>query len=137
MISQETRERALALLVAAVAGAGKGGKAAVAERLGAGCSRSLLARVLSPNDPCVMSDKLALAVIKAYDRRDCPHTGESVEPALCRKKALGPKPFGGSARAAWWLTCQACPFKPALTPIPHPQPLSRGERGETTSGGKS
>ena len=112
MLNPETRDRAMALLVAAVA-ADKKGKAGVAARLGPGCSRPLLARVLSPSDPCAMSDRLALAVIKAYDRHDCPHTGESVEPALCRKKALGPKPFGGAARAAWWLTCQTCPFKPA------------------------
>jgi transcriptional regulator with XRE-family HTH domain len=52
------------------------------------------------------------AILKAYDRRDCPHTGESVDPALCHKKALGPKPFGGTSRLAWWTSCQTCPHKP-------------------------
>lgn len=57
-------------------------------------------------------EKIEAAILKTYDRHECPHTGESVEPSLCRKKALGPKPFGGNERLAWWLTCQICPHKP-------------------------
>lgn len=53
------------------------------------------------------------AIVKAYDRRICPHTSESIEPAACVRKALAPKPFGGSARLAWWKACQTCPHKPA------------------------
>lgn len=55
------------------------------------------------------------AVIKAYDRRDCPHTGNEIAPDVCRKKALGAKPFGGSERRAWWLCCQTCPHKPEVS----------------------
>lgn len=56
--------------------------------------------------------KLEAAILKAYDKRDCPHTGEPIASEVCRKKALGPKPFGGSARQIWWLACQNCPHKP-------------------------
>lgn len=56
--------------------------------------------------------KLEAAILKAYDKRDCPHTGEAIASEVCRKKALGPKPFGGSARLIWWETCQSCPHKP-------------------------
>jgi transcriptional regulator with XRE-family HTH domain len=52
------------------------------------------------------------ALRKAYDRCDCPHLGEPVEPAVCQRKALAPKPFGGSARLAWWTACQRCPHRP-------------------------
>lgn len=111
-LDPSTRARALALLAAAVAGAGKGGKAAVAERLGAGCSRSLLARVLSPSDPCGMSDRLAVAVIRAYDRRTCPVDGEEKTPAHCRRVALRPRPYGFPDADSLWQACQTCPHKP-------------------------
>jgi len=57
-------------------------------------------------------EKVEAAILKAYDKHDCPHTGEAVASDICRKKALGPKPFGGNARQIWWATCQACPHKP-------------------------
>lgn len=56
--------------------------------------------------------RLEAAIVRAYDRRDCPHLGEAVEPDLCARKALTPKPFGGSARLTWWQCCQRCPHKP-------------------------
>ena len=55
---------------------------------------------------------LEKAICRAYDRHECPHTGDTVEPTLCHKKALSPKPFGGAERLAWWTTCQTCQFKP-------------------------
>lgn len=58
------------------------------------------------------SKGIEAAILKAYDKHDCPHTGEEVEAAVCHVKALGPKPFGGAARLAWWKACQTCPHKP-------------------------
>lgn len=54
------------------------------------------------------------AILAAYDKRDCPHTGDPVAATVCRKKALAPKPFGGNARLDWWNTCQTCPHKPEV-----------------------
>lgn len=59
-------------------------------------------------------EKLEAALLKTYDRRDCPHTGEALAPDVCRKKALGPKPFGGAERRTWWLCCQTCKNKPEI-----------------------
>lgn len=59
-------------------------------------------------------EKLEAAILKVYDRRDCPHTGEAIAPEVCQKKALGPKPFGGAERRTWWLCCQTCPHKPEV-----------------------
>lgn len=57
-------------------------------------------------------EAIEAAIIKAYDRRMCPHTAELIEPDVCARKALSPKPFGGTERLAWWSCCQRCPNKP-------------------------
>lgn len=57
---------------------------------------------------------LESAILKAYDKRRCPHTAELIGPEVCARKALSPKPFGGSDRLAWWKCCQHCPNKPEL-----------------------
>jgi hypothetical protein len=76
-----------------------------------GYSRTAVSLYLSGKYRADAAD-LETAICRAYDRRHCPHTGASVEPGLCRKKALSPKPFGGAERLAWWTTCQTCPHKP-------------------------
>ena len=53
------------------------------------------------------------AVVRVYDVMMCPHINETVRIDLCRRKALGPKPFGGTARLEWRLCCQTCPHRPA------------------------
>jgi DNA transposition AAA+ family ATPase len=58
------------------------------------------------------SRRLEVAIVRMYDRRHCPHLGEQVAPDLCQRKASTPKPFGGTARLAFWMSCQACPHKP-------------------------
>ncbi|MFZ4539298.1 hypothetical protein [Propionivibrio sp.] len=63
------------------------------------------------------------AILKAYDRHDCPHTGEEITPDVCRKKALGPRPFGGAERRAWWLCCQTCPNCPKK-----PKPITESSK---------
>lgn len=57
-------------------------------------------------------EAIEAAIVKAYDRRLCPHTAELIEPEVCTRKALSPKPFGGTERLAWWRCCQSCPNKP-------------------------
>ncbi len=57
-------------------------------------------------------EAIEAAIVKTYDKRSCPHTAELIEPEVCVRKALSPKPFGGSDRLAWWTCCQRCPNKP-------------------------
>lgn len=57
-------------------------------------------------------EAIEAAIVKVYDTRTCPHTAELVGPEVCARKALSPKPFGGSERLAWWTCCQRCPNKP-------------------------
>lgn len=94
------------------------------EQVAAGKSRQQIAIEIGYSRPAVsrfMSgtygtglDKIEAAILKAYDKRDCPHTGEAIASENCRKKAIRPKPFGGSARQIWWMACQTCPHKPRL-----------------------
>lgn len=58
------------------------------------------------------AEAVEAALIKAYDTHECPHTREPVAPDVCQRKALAPKPFGGSERLIWWKTCQTCQHKP-------------------------
>lgn len=77
-----------------------------------GYSRPAVSRYMSGTYGDSVKD-IEAAILKAYDRHECPHTGEDLEPASCRKKALAPKPFGGAARLGWWLCCQTCVHKPS------------------------
>lgn len=71
--------------------------------------------------------QIEAAILKAYDRRDCPYTGGSVDPETCRKKAAGPKPFGGTARLIWWQTCQTCPHAPKEAPLGGKPDIQQGD----------
>lgn len=68
-------------------------------------------------------DGVEAALIRAFDVHHCPHTNEPVSGDVCQRKALAPKPFGGSERLAWWKTCQSCPHKPE----PKPEPKTKKE----------
>ena len=112
-LNADTRALARQLLVAAVA-ADKKGKAGVAARLGKGCSRPLLARVLSPNDGCPISDKLAARILDVYHVvRACPGTGGEMPVSECQRLANGPAPTHNPQAMRIWKACQSCPFKPA------------------------
>lgn len=63
--------------------------------------------------------QIEAALTRVYDRRLCPHLDEEVEPELCVRKALAPKPFGGTARLVWWQCCQTCPHKPTTPEARH------------------
>lgn len=107
------RSLALQLLTAAVAAAGKAGKAAVAERLGYG--RSLISRVLSPNDKAGMSNALAQRVIDIYHVIPvCPATGATQPRAECLRLASSPAPMHHPTAMRNWRICQTCAHKPRL-----------------------
>lgn len=105
------RQQAMALLTAAVAAAGKGGKAAVASRLGYG--RALLSRVLSPNDPLEMSEALADRVIDRFCViPDCPATHQPQPRNECRRLNQSGAPMHNPLSMRIWRVCQTCPHKP-------------------------
>lgn len=105
------RDLALQLLQKAVATHPKG-KAGVAIRLGYG--RSLLSRVLSPNDPLAMSEDLARRVIdRLYVIPECPATLHEQPRSECRRIGLGKAPTHNPLAMRIWKTCQTCPHKPA------------------------
>lgn len=59
------------------------------------------------------ADAIEAAILARYDRRVCPHLGQPVEPQICTRKALTPRPFGGQARERHWEACQTCQYKPS------------------------
>ncbi len=106
---------ALQLLNDAVATAGKKGKAAVAVRLGYG--RALLSRVLSPNDPLVMSDQLAERIIdRLYVVAECPATTLQQPRSECRRIARLPAPMHNPLSMRIWKVCQSCSHRPEVKP---------------------
>ncbi len=78
-----------------------------------GYSRPALSRYIHNSLP--NPAKVDAAILLNLDSRACPHTGEVIEAEECRKRALAPRPFGGSARLVWWTTCQSCHHKPTPT----------------------
>lgn len=108
------RDLAQRLLAEAVAADPKG-KAGVARRLGDGFGRSLLSRVLSPNDPLEMSDDLARRVIDTlHVVRACPGTGGEQPIAECLRLATAKAPTHHPHAMRIWKACQSCPHKPTI-----------------------
>lgn len=102
---------AMRLLTEAVNAAGKKGKAAVAPRLGVG--RSYISRVLSPNDPCVLSEAVARKVIDRFHViPDCPATLQQQPRSECVRLARAPAPTHNPLSMRIWKTCQNCPNRP-------------------------
>jgi hypothetical protein len=75
-----------------------------------GYSRTALSLYLSGGYSAVTA--IEAAILKVANRHLCPHTSEMIDPLVCARKAGSPKPFGGSARRAWWVCCQQCDHKP-------------------------
>lgn len=86
-----------------------GSKTVVAEQMGV--SRTLVSLVAAGKYHG-NTEAFARRVLLRYDRRDCPHTGEEIAADLCRRRALGPQPYGGQAKLAQWTACQSCLHKP-------------------------
>lgn len=96
-------------LVKAAAASHRRGLAGVAEALG--YSRPTLSRYV--NGSYGGAADLEAAIYERYQGlRTCPHDGEEVPVAHCRKRAYAPEPFGGNARQAAWQACRTCQFKP-------------------------
>lgn len=99
-------------MITAAAGAHPRGLAGVADVLG--YSRPALSRYV--NGSYGGTEKLEAAIYEHYQGlRTCPHDGEEIPVAACRKRAHAPEPYGGNARHAAWLACQRCPLKPLET----------------------
>lgn len=97
-------------LVRAAAAEHPRGLAGVAAEIG--YSRPALSRYMNGDYP--RTARIEAAIFERYrGLRPCPRDGEDIPAALCRKRALAPEPYGGNARHAAWLACQACPYKPA------------------------
>ncbi len=110
----ERRTLALQLLAAAVSAAGKKGKSAVAIRLGYG--RALISRVLSPNDPLEMSDKLADRIIdRLHIIPACPATDQQQPRSECIRIAGSAAPMHNPLAMRIWKVCQTCPHKPEVS----------------------
>lgn len=63
------------------------------------------------------------AIVKAYDRRICPHDGEEKQPQHCRRVAFRPRPWGFPDAEALWIACQGCPHRPdEAQPMPQKTP---------------
>lgn len=104
------RDLALRLLTTAVATDPKG-KAGVAEKLGYG--RTLISRVLSPNDPLEVSEKLAKRVIDVFHVIPvCPATGAEQPRSECHRLSRGAAPMHNPGAMRVWKACKSCPHKP-------------------------
>lgn len=103
---------ALRLLIDAVATDPRG-KAGVAVRLGYG--RALISRVLSPNDPTGLSEKLARRVIDRFHViPECPATELPQPCSECRRISRGPAPTHNPLAMRIWKVCQTCHHKPEV-----------------------
>lgn len=99
------------LLTEAVSDAGKRGKSAVAARLGYG--RSMISRVLSPNDPLEISAALADRIIDRYHViPTCPATNQSQPRLECLRLNSAKAPMHNPLAMRIWKECQTCPHKP-------------------------
>lgn len=108
------RDLAMRLLTDAVAADPKG-KAGVSSRLGAGCGRSLLSRVISPSDPLEISEKLAKRVIDIFHVIPvCPATGAQQPRSECHRLSAAKAPTHNPGAMRVWKTCQTCQHKPAI-----------------------
>lgn len=108
---RETRRTLALRLLTEACAAHKKGKAGVAIRLGV--SRTLLARVLSPNDKAGLSEKLAKTIIdRLYVIPECPATGHPQPRSECNRLACNAAPTHNPLAMRIWKVCQTCPHKP-------------------------
>ena len=104
---------AMRLLIGAVADAGKGGKRAVATRLGV--SRPYVSRVMNGDiDP--MPERFITRVIdRLHVVAECPATLQPQPRSDCKRIALAAAPTHNPLSMRIWRSCQRCPHKPEET----------------------
>lgn len=89
------------------------GKAGVAIRLGYG--RSMISRVLSPNDPTGISDALADRIIDRFHVvQECPATNLEQPRSECLRLSRDHAPTHNPLAMRIWKICQSCTNKPEV-----------------------
>lgn len=107
----ETRaDLALRLLAEAVETAGKGGKAAVALRLGV--SRPYVSRVMNRDIDPAPESFIARVIDRLYVVAECPATERPQPRSECKRIARGPAPTHNPLSMRIWRHCQRCAHKP-------------------------
>lgn len=66
-------------------------------------------------------DQIAAAVMAAYDRHPCPHSGAEVTAAQCATTASAAAPTNSPRAMRQWRACQGCPHNPARPAGQHPE----------------
>lgn len=85
-----------------------------------GRARPTLSRYL--NDPDYESPlPLEERIRAAFDKRECPHTGQEIAAESCRKRVSVPRSCGNPVAAAHWDACQQCHHKPHKEESCNPQ----------------
>jgi hypothetical protein len=74
-----------------------------------GYSRTAMSRYMSDKYGAE-TGQLESAIRARYDRYPCTHTGREIHGPECHRRATSPRPFGGRAKEAHWLTCQSCQY---------------------------
>ncbi len=89
------------------------GKAGVAIRLGYG--RSMISRVLSPNDPTEISEALADRIIDRFHViPECPATMHPQPRSECLRLSRDHAPTHNPLAMRIWKVCQSCAHKPEV-----------------------
>lgn len=105
-------ELATRLLKEAVAANPKG-KSGVGRRLGPGCGRVMISRVLSESDALVMTTKMARRVIDVYHViPECPATGLPQPRMECLRLSKGSAPTHNPLAMRIWKACRTCSHCP-------------------------
>jgi hypothetical protein len=60
-----------------------------------------------PNNTPIMN-KFAKQFINVVS---CPYAERIIERSECKTRSTAPRPFGGTAKLAWWDACQTCEHK--------------------------
>ncbi|OQW74829.1 MAG: hypothetical protein BVN35_09440 [Proteobacteria bacterium ST_bin11] len=71
------------------------------------CTLSLVINDKYPANPKNILDKFE----RAYSDVNCPFVNRALTRQECRDRSTAPRPFGGTAKTAWWDACQGCEHK--------------------------
>lgn len=94
------------LLQDAIADSGRGGKAAVARKLGV--SRPAISQICN-GQYAASTDHIAKKVIAVFGRINCPHLNMEITPEQCRHNRERDAPTSSPREMKFWRACQTCP----------------------------